>query len=195
MKKVLFIHIPKTGGISVKSFLRSKGFDDPYKRTWIHGHDPFYVLKKNNIISDDTFTFSVVRNPYRRMYSYYRFLSIVDKVIDLKCFERFLDYIEYGDPYVKPSVEKSIYKHSQNFFISENGNICVDKIYKIENIQELEKDFDVKLPKTNVGAYSKEDYIKDYTKDNIERVNKLFKKDFELFGYEENEQGFIHSYT
>ena len=102
-EKIIFIHIPKTGGVSIENFfLKKYGYErNPF--LLIHGYgmglnttkskytvyphmhyplkDVLVEVKKNKVIVDDSWTiFSVVRNPY------YRFLSdlIYQEVTPLK---------------------------------------------------------------------------------------------------------------
>lgn len=102
-EKIIFIHIPKTGGVSIENFfLKKYGYErNPFllihgygmglnttksKYTvYPHMHYPLknvlVEVKKNKVIVDDSWTiFSIVRNPY------YRFLSdlIYQEVTPLK---------------------------------------------------------------------------------------------------------------
>ena len=74
-------------------------------------------------------------------------------------------------------------KYDQSFYIFEDGKTEMDKIYKFENISELEKDMNITLPKINVGSYSKEEYYKDYTSYLIDRVRIIYARDFRNLGY------------
>lgn len=62
----------------------------------------------------------------------------------------------------------------------------VNKLYKFENLIELEKDFGWSLGRYNVGQYNKELYIKDYTEEAVQITQELYAADFVNFEYSTN---------
>ena len=67
-KKIIFVHIPRTGGTSIENFFNFKGTDFGNPET--AQHQTVKEYKKNyNIIKYFTFTF--VRNPWDRLVSWY----------------------------------------------------------------------------------------------------------------------------
>jgi hypothetical protein len=174
-KNFLFVHIPKTGGTSVINT-----FEKYNLKTWNsfedYGHDPIVKLKKNNEINENTFIFSVVRNPYTRALSYWHHFNINNNLN--YSFMDFLSSIENKKIFNK--TPWSIY--TQSFFLYENNNLSVTKIYNFENLIQLEKDFNVKLSHERKGNYL---HIKNYfNKDVIYKINKIYKEDFINFGYD-----------
>jgi hypothetical protein len=185
MKKVLFIHIPKTAGNSIKVSLKNNNYDNEWKRVNPFGHDSYFDISKNNIIYPSVFSFTVVRNPFEWIYSYYRFiLQSVRMNINKDSyfsFYYFLSNIKHKQK-LFPSFNNMLNNQSY-YFINESGKICVNKVYRYENIKELETDLDISLGNKNVGDYSKEEYIKDYTKKNIDLVKEIYARDFRNLGY------------
>lgn len=172
--KLLFVHIPKTGGTSILNKL-----DQSMWKKVIHaGHDPLFILESNNNIQD-AFTFCVVRNPYRRTFSYYNHFKRQNKV---ECsFLHFLEVIKK-----KIFFEKTpMIVFPQSFYVYDSsGVISIDKIYKYENFIELENDLNVKFDKLNVGNYNENDYMDAYADVNcISIVQELFSVDFINFDY------------
>lgn len=177
MKK-LFIHIPKTGGTSVKNSLNIIS----------NGHNSWncYNLKKY-------YTFSIVRNPWDRVVSNYKFCKMNEnmyyyknspfgrynidyEILKNKNFEKTLRLLEWN-------FLKHIGWKSQNYFIcDENKNIKIDKIYKFENLNELENDFNIKLDHLNKSY--KGNYKNYFNKKLIDKVFKIYKDDIKLFNYE-----------
>jgi|LakMenEpi03Aug12_release.lakeMendotaPanAssembly.Ray.scaffolds.fasta_scaffold00037_134 hypothetical protein len=170
---LLFVHIPKTGGIAIRSQLR----EQPWLRTWHIGHDPYHVLKLNNNITPEVFKFSVVRNPFTRAYSYYHhFLRFNQIQIS---FKNFLSMIMVGEVTEKTP----LMKYDQSFYIFEEDITEMDKIYRYEELWELEVDLNIRIPKINVGSYSKEEYNNDYDSESVDMVRKIYARDFRNLGY------------
>lgn len=174
-KNFLFVHVPKTGGSSILDKLNQS----MWKKSLFAGHDPFFILEKNNDIKN-AFSFCVVRDPYTRTFSYYEHFK---KQNSLEC--SFLDFLEI--------IKKKIFFHKtpmivfpQSFYIYNcKGEIGIDKIYKYENFSEIEKDLNIKFEWINKGSYTEDDYKKAYENEKcIDLVNELFSIDFLNFNYE-----------
>jgi len=178
-QKILFVHIPKTSGSSITFHLSRKGLDN-WKRDLLNfkHHDSLIQLLQNNIIDDKVFKFSVVRNPYTRTYSYYHhFMKINSCSLTLNDFLWIIKRKIHFN-------ETPLIQYPQNFYIlNEDGKIGVDKLYRYENLHELEIDLNCKFDKINVGNYKKDSYYKDYTNDNINLVKEIFFDDFKILDY------------
>lgn len=74
MRNYIFIHVPKTGGRSISSALNHIDVEHKNIKSYIQTHGKTYV--------SNTFKFSVVRNPWDRMWSYFK-CFILDKRPDL----------------------------------------------------------------------------------------------------------------
>jgi len=180
------VHIPKTAGTAIKISLENKNIKDKWircrpKEKYLWGHDPFFVLEKYNKFDSSVYKFTVVRNPYDWIYSFYQYL-IYTNIRYFPSFSVFLEVLQYGfnDKIVRM-------RQGQRYYVlNDKGEITLDKIYKFENIQELEKDLELSLPRINVGNYSRNMYLEEYTAENIAIVKKIFSEDFELFGYEKD---------
>lgn len=72
---------------------------------------------------------------------------------------------------------------SQSFYIIENSEVQVSKVYKFENLSELESDFGWKLGFYNLGNYMIQSYIDDYTEEAVEMTKELYGEDFKNFEY------------
>ena len=171
----LFIHVPKTGGTSINNT-----FEKNNLKTWNtikdYGHDPLHILKDNNIINNKTFIFSIVRNPYTRAFSYWKHFNINNET-NLS-FMEFLLNIEN-----KIQTNKTPWIiYDQTFFLYDK-EINLTKLYKFENLKEIEKDFNFILSHDRKGMYDKN--IKNYFDLNIiSKINTLYYRDFINFEYE-----------
>ena len=105
--KLLFIHIPKCGGISMKRFL-----NEEYKTPIFEGHFTCAQMKAkadlNNYNYDQIIT--TVRNPYERLVSIYLFLKDKSK-----------EYIHlYKTTDLNVAFKDFTFEQFVNFFLKEN---------------------------------------------------------------------------
>jgi hypothetical protein len=173
---VLFVHIPKTAGSSISKILNEKNLDN-WKREWPRHHDPYSYLKEANLIDDSVFSFAVVRNPYTRTYSCYKQYNKTNQTNI--SFSEYLNNIKQG----KISPISPLLHIPQSFYVIDQDIIQVDRIYKFENLKELEEELEWTLGFYNVGNYVVESYIEDYTDDAIEIVQDFYSSDFINFAY------------
>lgn len=202
-QKLLFIHIPKTGGTSAEDFFRKK-FGTNDKKTfcsqpckWIHHSTQHFTYKEYQKYWDEIkkstgikaafsefSVLSIVRNPYARFVSDYLFFK-KRKSEFLDIFTTWptpLDFFEY---YVKNPESFDTHSLPQyEFLAAEDGNIPDEtKVLKTELLTEQMQlvwpDFACVSNPAN-EKYNYEDYL---TPELIQRINELYQKDFELFGY------------
>ncbi len=225
--KTIFIHIPKNAGQSIENV-----FLDHVGLSWKQ-RAPFLLMKNDNrkigpprlahlkaaeyvkykYLSQELFNqyykFSVIRNPWCRMVSIYKYLGFNAKM-------SFTDFIKSRFKN-KVFINNYWFVGPQNEFIySENGELMVDFIARFENIQE---DFDlikssaglpsnaelphanksklkqkrknlselstVDQPIDNLNIKNSTGSYKDlYDQESIDIVAGLYHKDIEIFGYE-----------
>ena len=172
--KTTFVHIPKTAGTSIKSSI-----DSHCNYTFPYGHDPYFILQQNNDLSD-SYTFTVVRNPFTRTVSYYLHFCTQNQIDDTS-FEDFLYLLKEG----YSTRNTPMMPYPQSFYVHDlDGNIPENlKIFRFERLKELEKTLKIKLNKLNSSNYSRGFYHSCYTPKNIERVCELFSCDFINFNY------------
>jgi len=141
--KCIFIHIPKTAGNSVTSCLKTLGRKPSCYSPKIAKHAKAFEVKAllGQQIWDDYFTFSFVRNPWALMVSSYhwwlekapntrRYRGHKNKIADFDSFESFMDS-DYG--------RYQINERAGTFYdwlTDRSGNVLVDFIGRVENIQE-----------------------------------------------------------
>jgi hypothetical protein len=180
--KPLFVHIPKTAGTSILNVFKDKGLD-PWDRRSVEyprGHLPLVILKQQNIFSESVFSFAVVRNPYTRTYSCFHQFNKSNKTN--------ISFTEYLKNIQRNNISRItplLHLPQYLYVIDDNGTIATDKIYRFENLNELKSDFNLELGFDNPGKYVVELYNKDYTSEAIDLVHKIYKSDFERFGYSE----------
>lgn len=75
--KIVFIHIPKTGGSSFTQVLRQNGDNPVFHHGFLNGHSAqhttFRELKELNLIPEGFKIVSIIRHPYERFVSEYNY--------------------------------------------------------------------------------------------------------------------------
>ena len=171
----LFIHVPKTGGTSINNVFQRNNLKT-WKTVEDYDHDPLYILKQNNVIDDKTFIFSIVRNPYTRAFSYWKHFNI-NNAVNLS----FMEFLLTIENKIQTDQTPWII-YDQTFFLYDK-EINITKLYKFENLKEIEKDFNIILSHDRKGIYNKN--IKDYFDLNIiSKINNLYHRDFINFEYD-----------
>ncbi|NDB60450.1 hypothetical protein EB001_18670 [bacterium] len=174
---VLHIHIPKTAGSSIIKILQDNNLDN-WKRGYPRHHDPYFYMQKENNIDDKVFSFAVVRNPYTRTYSSYHQYNKANKTN--------ISFMEYLNNILEKRISKisPLLHLPMAWYVTDSqNNIQVTKIYKFENIKELEEDLSWELGFHHIGNYTKDMYIEEYTDVAIDIVRKFYALDFSIFGY------------
>lgn len=185
-----FIRIPKTGTQSM-NLCFGKG--------WEHCSASYYQELVGSESWDKAFTFSIVRNPWARMYSFYKFHRSLSGE-EHKLFQKYTHFKEWaldGCPhhYTRPNERFAFPKnvHSQFDWLSKNDELIVDYVARLENIDE---DCKFIFNKTGVDPHISFPYHNRYTQENEyqEHYDTEVKDavaiscgaDVEFFGYEFN---------
>lgn len=183
---VIFVHIPKTAGTSIRF---AYDFNKPNPQKGIRKH----YTSKEIITSigrekwDSAFKFTIVRDPWERLYSFYLF-QLRKKRIEIDDFKLFvLDVI-------KPMLDEPNFTGRPNIFpqvdwlMDENDALKFDFIGRFEN---LESDFKILSGSLNIETQlihknksgDPETYKGYYDEELKEFVAHYYKKDIEAFGY------------
>ena len=185
--KTIFIHIPKTAGISIIKSI--------YGNVTNEGHRSIYfykqVFEKN---FKDFFTFSFVRNPYDRLYSSYKFLQTGgmnehDKVAFQKYLSKFSDFEDFVLNGLNNEIIYEIihFVPQSEFICNKNGEILVDFVGRFENLNDdlnsISKKIKKELALEHHNKNFKKDYKKIYNQAMKTKVYEVYNRDFVLFNY------------
>lgn len=203
-RRFAFVHLPKTGGCSVKVALQPFA-DDPlahapnrwldrcgihvnYFAPWWHKrfrtHTPAAILHRElpyDVLAD-LFTFAFVRNPWDLLVSSYHFLTRSHRHRRGRVARRLGSF----DRYVAYEASRGKLVQSR-MLTSRHGRLLVDFVGRFET---LEADFATvcrhlrlaaRLPHVNAGVHG--DYRVHYTPALAARVAEAFGPDIERFGY------------
>lgn len=215
-RKFIFVHVPKAAGTSVTNVLAKyttyrdleiggthfgEEIQSAYKRRFgLSKHAPASIIKQ--VIGDDdwnnNFKFSIVRNPYSRVISTYKFLLNWEGTPEIfkDKLSKFKDINEYiaSDIWEETDGPDSIFR-PQAFWLTDSSNrdqIIVDYIGRLESLDE-----DLAKVASKIEGHKIESIISpvlnttkgnyDLNKKSIGKINKFYVRDFHLFGYDRNE--------
>ena len=193
-RKLVFVHIQKTGGITVDRLLNER---IPDLRGIVARHG-FARLGMDELDDwDEYFKFAFVRNPWDRLVSWYSMVTTKPRdgnelwryVQDnSSTFEEFIhnctDEVE-----IKEGVYYSFAYNQLDYVTDEHGNLLVDFIGRLENfdedVQEVFRRIGFELetvPHKNRSGH--QHYSTFYTPETEMIVRERFERDIEYFGYE-----------
>ena len=194
---IFFIHIPKCGGTTIKAFfdhlicdafLVPKQYKGVQKYLKIPPAHYGITLLEKLFVLDRIYSFAIVRNPYDRMLSDYRWAktnTVNPEMFQNMSFEEFCIYCT--EQYLLDSTYLDNHVTPQHMFISHN----VNKVFKFEDGLEsamrevfvdnrLELSSKLLLPKLNVSS-GENLVLNQKTKD---LIYEFYVEDFKTFGYE-----------
>ena len=209
--KFLFVHIPKTGGTSLRAALKSLLYKDPwyylmwYPQRLSHwtGHRTVTKFPRHSKIIaaqemlppeifDNLFKFSVVRNPWDMQVSSFHHLhkEHPEAVVGLS---EFKDFVRYKmDPARPSNMHLDVSGTAQMDFLCDlHGNVLIDDFVRFEHLQDdyvrVAKKIGLKhppdLPHKRKGK-RKADYREYYDDESRAIVADRYKADIEHFKYE-----------
>ena len=202
----LFVHIPKTGGQSIAhALLRHLGLDWEQRARFLmrpnddpaRGPERLAHLTASEYVEfgylsqsefDSLFKFSIVRNPWDRLVSEYRYRGYAERQ-DFRTFVREgLPAPGWGDPYrhILPQ---------RDFLFGAGGQLLVDRVLRFEQLAEEADELlaqlgleDRSLPWVNASGSGTPDavppYADYYDDESRALVAELYHADIEAFAYE-----------
>ncbi|MEJ5347150.1 MAG: sulfotransferase family 2 domain-containing protein [Desulfosoma sp.] len=207
--KFLFVHIPKTGGTSIRVALRGYKWRDPYRiplslcsrLSALFGHRLACKLPRHakaiaakemlpREFFDSLFKFAFVRNPWDLQVSSFHHIRR-ERPHLMQGFSTFEDFLKYKLDPDRPYVfhfDVSIERQS-DYLVDLDGSLIVDFVGRYER---FEQDFHEACQRIGIQtprlphkrrAADRRDYRAYYTDETAELVARHFQKDIELFGY------------
>ena len=184
--KIIFIHIGKTGGSSITASLLSlqgithtgkffsRDLKENYKAGHAHGSELKSYVESIGESWDDYYKFSIVRCPYTRLASHYKFFNYDKKM-------KWHDYLVDDE---RLNFEVPLMYD----YIHEDGKCLVDDIFRFEDgfddiYRSLEVRYGTKLNRLhakNNTARRKEVHLDDKA---IKLIGDRYDMDFKTFGY------------
>lgn len=190
--KCIFIHIPKTAGLSVSKTLFGNYGSCHLEYDW-------FVKRFTQRTVNNYYKFTFVRNPWDRLCSAYFFLKkggINEN--DAAFAEKYLSGINSFEAFVIDWLDEekiNLYYHlmPQYSFITSSKNRNEIKVDFLGRYENLEEDFRIitekiglnntQLLKINTTKKKEKDYRELYTKAMEEKVAHIYRHDIKLFNY------------
>lgn len=185
--RCIFVHVPRTGGLSVaKSLFGNLGGS--------HIPAPTYRAVFGEATFDSHFKFTFVRNPWDRLVSAYSYLLAggggtphdLDMQRSVAPFDGFQDFVKSW--LVETACREGVHLLTQTEFIClEDGTLGVDFVGRFETLaQDFEHVRDtlgIDADLAHLNASERSDYAAYYDAETRDIVADLYRKDIELLGY------------
>ena len=143
-RKIIFIHVPKTGGTSIERTLNLMNGRNGYGVIKHAAFQHFCWNEFKELLGEDIynkyFKFSIVRNPYQRIISEYFWCDIPG--IGFKSNQSMDDFLNYAEEIVsKQNWYETIYHDhfipQTTYLFDNNDNLMIDKLFRFEKYQEV----------------------------------------------------------
>jgi hypothetical protein len=185
-KKFLYIHIPKTAGKSMETFMTGRKWWNPHSV----GLQKLEQIKGGKYA--DYFKYTIVRNPFDRLVSIYHFFAqgrhrsqMARELKDLFSELGFDGFVRSFDEIPRLMPKWNGLRNQYEFICDSNFNILLDHIIYYERLGEgaklLRKRFGITREFPHQNKSEHEDYRTYYDGDLIKIVAAKFSKDTELF--------------
>lgn len=217
--KKIFIHVPRCGGNSVCKALNIDSLEELVSSDFIKHTSLFVEKKKFNLYeynmciykSPQHLTyyelekilppiyflnfsiFSIVRNPYERLVSEYKYLMNICKdekykIIEECSFESFLENLKMHQLDRNRKFNGHL-ETQTDYLVDSSGNISKNiKIYKFENIKEcfddILKDIKIEIIPWLKNTDNSVPYRTYYTEESAKIVANFYANDFKNFNYD-----------
>jgi hypothetical protein len=192
----IFVHVQKTGGNSVRTALGADIFDS--RKHWT-------ARELRELYGDavwrSRFKFSIVRNPWDRLVSWWAMIENSRDYVDLeqppnaffghvlkrsRNFEEFL--LRCDGEIVESDGRKNIFRNQIDYLVDAAGTLIVDFVGRFERLQEGFDEISkrlgrpsVELERTNASDHAP--YTEYYTPATMALVAHRYARDIEHFGY------------
>lgn len=191
-KKILFVHIPKCGGSSVaaglfhsigvnyKTYISlNKGLTHTHLAGLQLKHAPASVLKDKMPDYDEYYKFAIIRNPWDRLISSYVWANTksVSEVSINKHLNKARQKHEADN-----NIKHYQYIDMKRFVTDNNGNIIVDDIFCLSQLNKVFEKLDLKrFHKKERNSRNK--INKRFIEKFDTTTREIYKDDIEFFGY------------
>lgn len=201
--KVLFIHIPRTGGHSLERALEMRdserigqlcedrhalfGIND--KERALHHYSLAELVSEKLLTKhqlDNYFKFSFVRNPWDKMVSEYFWRGCKQDGQSISFDEFIIKFLQHN--VATQDLYSDHYQAQHKFIMDSNGSVAVDFVGRFENLsndfaQMCQKYQLPNSPLKTLNGTKHLHYSRYYNEESRKLVGEVFREDIELFDY------------
>ncbi|MEZ9551552.1 sulfotransferase family 2 domain-containing protein [Vibrio breoganii] len=180
-RKLLFIHIPKNAGNSVRELVFGKDIATSHRTA------SRYPLK----VWEEYFTFAVCRNPYDKLWSHYQYHCSSGTYHGslLRQFPRMHEFSfkNYFDKIVMSG--HNSFNAQYEFTTHHESDKSIDLILRFEtlatDVKKINKKFKAsgEIKKLNQSTIRKSNWIQNLDWEDVKLINNAYQVDFDRFGY------------
>jgi len=194
-KNILFVHIPRTAGTHLEKCLGFTGHDNPprcgsrkyganyeeimgwdSKTKIMLQHATYKQMIQHGFVSEEQrlIKISIVRNPYPRAVSLYHYFGGKNKH---GSFGNFLSNLEGG------GAKGYFYMPQHKYLEGGEFNLIRFENFK-QDIESINEKFNLNIQCDFDNSRHDNSKVSEFlTEQNIEKINNLYRKDFEVFDY------------
>lgn len=196
--KFIFVHIPKNSGTALSKHVHYKypkskllmGVDHDTGIDRMHLYCDVFDKYVKKYVNDDYkkyIRFCIIRNPYNKLYSAWRSFSYKYGYKNINDFIKYkLTKEHIYDDDNRNGNAKAHYRPQYTYICDSNNQITIDYILFYESLNRDIAEFNV-LTGLDIPRYANtnvnKSYLANYNAESISKINVLYKRDFELFGY------------
>tara|TARA_R100001530_G_scaffold128235_1_gene97858 strand:+ start:76 stop:615 length:540 start_codon:yes stop_codon:yes gene_type:complete len=170
--KTIFIHIPKNAGTAIETLFGNSSFRiQPDKHANIHE-----IKKKFPKVYDSYRKFTIIRNPYDKMVSWYFYLK--------RNLGKSYDIIDFNEWIKDPS---QFWHANDPIHFLDSQHTWIDNTVKIIKFENLDKELneffgkDIDLPVVNKSNH--DHYSTYYNRESLDIIYDRYKEDFKKYNY------------
>ena len=179
-KKLIFIHVPKTGGTSIHDAVAGV---DAELIPALH----ITTTDMRNLVGEDVYdkfmTFTVMRNPYDWLVSLFEYRYHVD-ILSAAIPDHYSNFEMFIDRFY------SINENLQSYWFVKDGVIDVDKVIDFSTLESDVQQIEPKATLKRLNAKDKYNLDNHYESDTVrQKAEKLLRKDIQIYKELFNDRG------
>ena len=200
---VWFIDIPRTGSTTIKTQLSNVLGNEFGKRhvrenklknkKFMNDHMP--AIEVRRLIGTENwkslYTFSIVRNPWKRFFSLYKYRKVYGDIPKDLSFDHYLHLLERNNTrhLASPYNYNFYYMPMCDFIMDSSNQILVDEVFKFEQMDKVSEmmlqkfNIDLSNQKSYEVTGTQSEYKTAYTKKGIDIISKIYADDIQYFNY------------
>ncbi|WP_298331226.1 sulfotransferase family 2 domain-containing protein [Asticcacaulis sp.] len=201
-KTILFIHVPKTGGSTIEEWIETFADINLLQNNTVIGENPYGMpeilpctpqhLMQSEIDKYFTdrfdYTFTVVRNPYKRVESEFKFKQIIHKVLGTVPDQSFDEWVRtIGDQFAHDPWARDNHLRPQHEFFDARARLFRFEEGLLNICRAVSEDIEAPAPDDRLshvldGSAHNHEIV--WSDEGRAHVKAFYREDFSKFGYD-----------